>query len=53
MNYLLKMVLLHIIINILFSISIINCLKIKEFIDLENTNLQDESTNIIPPKFSH
>ena len=53
------MVLLLITINILFSISIINCLKIKEnlkkIIDLEN-NLEDEdeSTNIIiPPKFSH
>jgi hypothetical protein len=41
-------------INILFSSSIINCLKIKEnlkeIIDLENN---DESTNLNPPKFSH
>ena len=47
---------LFITINILFSISIVHSLTIpdnlKKIIDLEN-NLKDESTNIIPPKFSH
>ena len=56
MNYLSKMILFLFTINILFSMSIINCLKIQEnlknIIDLEN-NLKDETTNIIPPKFSH
>ena len=45
---------LFIMINIFFSSSIINCLKIKEnlkkIIDLENN---DESAIINPPKFSH
>lgn len=39
-------------INILFSLCIINCLKIRNLIDLEN-NLQDEPANIKPPQFSH
>ena len=56
MKYLLKMAVLFITINILFSISIINCIKIKEnlknIIDLEN-DIEDEPTNIAAPKFSH
>ena len=51
-----KLLLLLITINILFSTSIINCLKIKENlkrnIDLENI-LEDEPASILPPKFSH
>ena len=39
-------------INILFSLCIINCLKIRKLIDLEN-NLQDEPVIIKPPQFSH
>ena len=56
MNYLSKTIVFLLTINILFSMSIINSLKIQEnlknIIDLEN-NLKDETTNIIPPKFSH
>ena len=50
------MPLLLITINILFSISISNCIKIKanlkNVIDLEN-EIEDEPTNIASPKFSH
>ena len=56
MNYLVKMALLLSTINILFSLSVIKCLKINEnlknIIDSENI-LKYEPTNIEPPKFSH
>jgi len=53
MNSQSKFLFLLIIVNALFSLLMVNCLKInKNLIDLQN-NLEEEQAIITPPKFSH